>query len=104
MLLCWYTKIIKKNSYFEISIDETKANNCIVKEDDLSVVGGASYNNLDEAKKELDNLDNFFKKNNPDVIKKYGYIGCKNEFIAYDAKRNYQYHIWKKKIIKIFGP
>lgn len=92
-----YKNYKKNSSYFEISNDETKANNCIVKEDNISVVGGASYPDLNEAKKELVKLDNFFKSNNPEVIKKSEYIGCKNEFVAYDAKRNYQYYIWKKK-------
>ena len=91
-----YKNYKKKNSYFEIADNEKKANNCIVKENNFSVVGGASFNNLEEANKELINLDNLFKVKNPDVVKKKGYIGCKNEFIAYDAKRNYQYHIWKK--------
>ena len=76
MLLCLFIKITKKNSYFEIVDNEKKANNCIVKENNFSVVGGASFNNLEEANKELINLDNLFKVKNPDVVKK-GYIGCK---------------------------
>ena len=92
-----YKNYKKNTSYFEISSDETKANNCIVKDDGITVVGGASYSNLDVANEELKKLNVFFQKKNPDVIKKSEYIGYKNEFIAYGSKRNYQYHIWKKK-------
>ena len=92
-----YKNYKKKSSYFEISNDETKANNCIVKDDGIAVVGGASYPNLEEANEELKKLNDFFIKKNPNVIKKSEYIGYKNEFIAYNSKRNYQYHIWQKK-------
>lgn len=92
-----YKNYNKNNSYFEISNDESKANNCIVKENDTAVVGGASYSDLEIANQEKKKLHELFIKENPEVEKKLDYIGLKNEFIAYETERNYLYHIWKKK-------
>ena len=95
-------KITKKKFIFEIADNEKKANNCIVKENNFSVVGGASFNNLEEANKELINLDNLFKVKNPDVVKKKDILDVKMSLLHMMQNVTISI-IFGKKITKIYG-
>lgn len=88
-------KNIKMNSPSFVELDYYPKNciNQLYKGNGIGLIGGISFNNIDECEKYIDQVIEKHKQYNPDLELVHKYIGKKSEIILNNQPRNYLYHI-----------